>query len=97
MKLFLKFRSIEALEVGFLNQNFSVGELRFVAIVVKMERYDNRTATCNGHFSLARAAGLRKYVYANGFKIMDPISETTLLKKSINLADCKTFGLNHIS
>ena len=36
MKLFLKFRSFEALEVGFLSQNFSIGELRLIAIVVKI-------------------------------------------------------------
>ena len=33
------------------------------------KRYDNRTATCNGHNSLARAAGLGKYGYGNGFYI----------------------------
>ena len=37
MKLFLKFRSFKALEVGFLSQNFSIGELRLIAIVVKMD------------------------------------------------------------
>ena len=42
------------------------------------KRYDNRTAPCNGHFSLAGAAGLRKYVYGNGFMVMDSISGTTL-------------------
>ena len=35
--------------------------------------YDNRTATCEGHYSLARAAGLRKYGYGNGFTVMDPV------------------------
>ena len=33
---------------------------------VVTKRYDDRTATCNGHFSLAGVAGLRKYVYGNG-------------------------------
>ena len=33
---------------------------------VDRERYDNRTASYNGHFSLARAAGLRKYGYYAG-------------------------------
>ena len=42
------------------------------------KRYDNRTAPCNGHFSLAGAAGLRKYVYGNGFTIMERISGTFL-------------------
>ena len=45
---------------------------------VDRERYDNRTASYNGHFSLARAAGLRKYGYGNGFTVMDPISGTIL-------------------
>ena len=35
-------------------------------------------ATYNGRFSLACAAGLRKYRYGNGFTVMDPISGTTL-------------------
>ena len=30
------------------------------------KHYDKRTAPINGHFSLAGAAGLRKYVYGNG-------------------------------
>ena len=29
------------------------------------KRYDNRTASCNGHYSLARAAGLGKYGNGN--------------------------------
>ena len=37
MKKYLKFRSFEALEVGFLGKNFSYGELRLIAIVVKMD------------------------------------------------------------
>ena len=35
MKKYLKFRSFEALEEGFLGKNFSFGELRLIAIVVK--------------------------------------------------------------
>ena len=35
MKKYLKFRSFEALEVGFLGKNFPFGELRLIAIVVK--------------------------------------------------------------
>ena len=37
MKIFLKFRSFEALEVGFLSKNFSIGELRLIAIVAKKD------------------------------------------------------------
>ena len=35
MKIFLKFRSFEVLEVGFLSKNFSIGEFRLIAIVAK--------------------------------------------------------------
>ena len=37
MSLYLKFRSFEALEVGFLSKNFWIGELRLIAIVVKKD------------------------------------------------------------
>ena len=43
------------------------------------KRYDNRTAHCNGHFSLAGATGLRKHVYGNGFTVMERISGTLLI------------------
>ena len=56
---------------------------------VDRERYDNRTASYNGHFSLARAAGLRKYGYGNGFTVMDPISGTTLLTIKY-IGNCKS-------
>ena len=47
---------------------------------VNFARYHttNRTASSNGQISQARAAGLRKYGYGNGFTVMDPISGTTL-------------------
>ena len=44
----------------------------------------NRTATTDGPISLARAAGLEKYVYGNGFTVMERISGTLLLKCHIN-------------
>ena len=37
MKIFLKFRSIEALEVGFLSKNFWIRELRLTPIEAKMD------------------------------------------------------------
>ena len=36
----------------------------------------NRTATTNGQISLARAAGLGKYSYGNGFTVTERISGT---------------------
>ena len=45
---------------------------------VATKRYDNRTATCIGHFSLARAAGLGKYGYGNGIAVTEHISGTVL-------------------
>ena len=48
-------------------------------VMINVMIIDNRTATCNGPFSLAHAAGLRKYVYGNGFTVMDSISGTTLI------------------
>ena len=47
--------------------------------------YDNRTSRCNGHLSLAGAAGLRKYVYGNGFTVMERISGTLLKASNANL------------
>ena len=40
---------------------------------VNVDRYHttNRTATTDGPISLARAAGLGKYVYGNGFTVME--------------------------
>ena len=35
------------------------------------KRYNNRAAPCNCHLSLAGAAGLQKYVYGNGFIVME--------------------------
>ena len=37
MKKYLKFRSFEALEEGFLSRNYSFGELRLIAIVAKKD------------------------------------------------------------
>ena len=47
---------------------------------VNVDRYHttNRTATTNGPILLARAAGLGKYGYGNGFTVMERISGTVL-------------------
>ena len=49
---------------------------------VNVDRYHttNRTATTDGPISLARVAGLGKYVYGNGFTVMERISGTVLMK-----------------
>ena len=48
---------------------------------VNVDRYHttNRTATTDGPISLARAAGLGKYVYGNVFTVMERISGTVLI------------------
>ena len=50
---------------------------------VNVDRYHttNRTVTTKGPISLARAAGLGKYGYDNGFTVMERISGTVLLYK----------------
>ena len=47
---------------------------------VNVDRYHttNRTDTTDGPISLARAAGLGKYIYGNGFTVMERISGTVL-------------------
>ena len=55
----------------------------------------NRTATTDGPISLARTAGLGKYVYGNGFTVMERISGTVLIstnsgKLSVPQFDTKT-------
>ena len=49
-------------------------------LTVNIDRYHttNRTATTNGPFSLVHAAGLGKYIYGNGFTVMERISGTLL-------------------
>ena len=49
---------------------------------VNVDRYHttNRTATTDSPISLACTAGLGKYVYGNGFTVMERISGTVLLK-----------------
>ena len=48
---------------------------------VNVDRYHttNRTATTNGPISFARATGLGKYGYGNGFTVMERISGFALL------------------
>ena len=50
-------------------------------LTINIDRYHttNRTATCNRPVFLAGAAGLGKYVYGNGFTVMERISGTVLL------------------
>ena len=51
---------------------------------VDRQRYGNRRAPCNGHFSLSGTAGLRKSVYGNGFTVMERISLSGTLLMSAN-------------
>ena len=50
------------------NLNRRLQQVQFPNSNVDRERYDNRTATCNGHFSLARAAGLEFQQYQHDYQ-----------------------------